>query len=180
MNIFISDISNLTPLVIPITPPNYKVEIGGDNVTEDTINGKINIIKNAKLSILSWSSVFPVKSHIGDRSVSIPDGWVYVGFLKGMKTLKLPIRIVATRDNNVPMLNMLATIEEFSYSVDTAGDIQYTIKLKETPERIYEFFLRDVEYVKKGWNYLKRFFTESEKLQKLKNAGLFITEQRYK
>ena len=180
MNIFISDISNITPLVIPITPPNYKVEIGGDNRVEDTINGKINVMKNAKLTILSWSSIFPVESHIGDRSVSIPDGWVYVGFLKAMKTLKLPIRIVGTRNNNVPMLNMLASIEEFNYSVDTAGDIQYSIKLQEMPERIYEFILRDVEYAKKAGNYLKRYITERGKWDKLVQAGLFLAKQEYK
>ena len=174
MNIILTDISNLAPFVIPVVPTNYTIRIDGDNSEEDTLNGKINVMKNAKLRHISWSSIFPVHSKVSIHSLSIPNGWAYVSFIEFMRAVKLPIRVITTNSDKIPTFTILATIENFTYSVDKVGDIQYSIELKETSEKIYDFILRDARYLVTAGKYVVGLFKKAERTENLKKAGLLI------
>ncbi len=177
MNIILTDIANITPFIIPIVPPDLQINSNGANESENTLNGKINVMDNCELRIVSWSSIFPVnKNYDFVNTGSISNGWAYVAFLELMKRFRLPIRIIITTKTKVPVLNMLASIDEFTNSVDKAGDINYTLKLKEFPENFFNFIDRDKEVFK----YVKKYIQSSDKLKKLKNNGLISAKRSLK
>lgn len=41
------------------------------------------------------------------------------------------MRIVMTNNNRMPVLNMLASVDKYSFKEDAANDIHYAIKLTE-------------------------------------------------
>ncbi len=59
-----------------------------------------------------------------------------------MKKYKLPVRIIVTTNAKALVLNMLASIDNFSYNVDKTGDINYSIFLTEFPYTLMEFLSR--------------------------------------
>ena len=181
MNIIITDMANITPFVLPVTPSNLKMSNSGDNKEEETLNGKISVAKSAKLRIVEWESIFPVnKNYSFIRTGSLPNGWSYVTFIESMRVIQLPIRVIVTTKNNMPVMNMLATIDSFDYSVDNSGDIKYSINLKEYPELIYQFAIRDWNGIKNGWKYVQETIKNKEVVEKLKKAGLWLVNREYK
>lgn len=182
MNIILTDKANITPFIIPVVPTDIALGATGDNEETDTIQGKISIVKNPHLRSASWSSFFPVnKNYSFVRPGSLSNGWAYVAFIELMRTLKLPIRIIVTNSDRIPILNILATIKKFNISsVDKVGDIYYEIELKETPELIYQFAIRDKEYYNRAKKYLKDFKESNDKKDRLVKAGLYLAKQEYK
>ena len=181
MNIILTDMANITPFIIPVTPSDFRVSNLGDNKEENTIHGNISVAKGAKLRTADWSSFFPVnKNYSFIKRGALENGWLYVAFLESMRIIQLPIRIITTTSKNLPVLNMLATIETLEFKVDNAGDIQYSINLKEYPELIYQFAIRDKELWQKAKKYVEETIKNKDIVKKLKDAKLWITERQYK
>lgn len=152
MNIIITDVSGLSSLVIPIVPVNATIFDNGDVSEVDTLDGNINLIGNQKLRKASWSSTFPnAKTYTFIPFSAASSGFVYVAFIKSMKELRIPVRLIMTTNDNIPTVNMLASVQEFSYNMDKVGDINYSITLLEFPETFFGMIQTDVRL----FNYVK-------------------------
>ena len=85
-----------------------------------------------------------------------------------MKKLRLPVRLIFTAKNKIPILNIMATIDNFSYSLDGAGDIVYSISLTEFTDNILSFVDREKEAYKYIGNVVKNGYDKA----KLETKGL--------
>jgi hypothetical protein len=141
MNIILSDITGSDLYVVPVVPPDVDIQDGGQNDTLKTIKGNIRLIGEKGLKKVSWSSIFPVYKNyswvaIGSRQ----NGHDYVNFIQDKIDAEVPIRIIITSLSKRPIVNMLATIDEgFTASLDTAGDLKYSLSLTEFPEKAWDY-----------------------------------------
>ena len=141
MYITLSNINGTNLFVIPVVPPDVDFKDGGENDTLKTVKGNIRLIDAKALKTVAWSSIFPVNKDYGFVAVgSRVNGYDYVNFLQDAIEAKVPIRVIITTLNKRPICNMLATIDDgFSWTVDTAGDIKYSISLTEFPEKAWDY-----------------------------------------
>ena len=169
MNIIMTDVANISVFIVPIVPAEASVTANGANSTDNTLGGKVRIIDNCDLRSYKWTSFFPVnKNYSFAKKGSLSNGWEYVTFIELMRRLKLPIRIIGTTSKKIPLFNLLTTIDEFNFSVDKVGDINYTISLTEFPEDFFDFINRDVRVYK----YIKKYLKQKDKVNSLKEKGL--------
>ncbi len=148
MNIILTDIANFSVFILPIVPDNIQIISGGNSTTYNGIEHQFTIIDNEKPKEIGWSSFFPVNKSYGFvPRAAYKNGWVYISFIELMKKYNYPIRVIFTTKTKVPILNSLVSIENFTYSVDNSGDINYSIKLKEFYEKFYNFFATDKKIV---------------------------------
>jgi len=141
MYITLSDITGGNLYVVPIVPPDVSIATGGQNETVNTVKGDIRLVGDKSLTEVSWSSIFPVNKEYGFCAIgSLPNGYDYVDFIQSAIKAKIPVRVVITSIKKRPIVNMLATIDDgFSYSVDKAGDLKYSIKLTEFPDNAWDY-----------------------------------------
>lgn len=165
MNIIMTDISMLSIFIVPVVPVQLSIVSNGDHDILDTLDGKFNLIKHKKLREISWSSFFPVNKNYGfvPRGALL-DGWLYVAFLELMKKYRLPIRIIITNRDKVPVFNSLMSIDELTYNVDKVGDINYSIKVTEFPAKFLSFLDVDSKILKYVKNNTIKY--KNELLQK--------------
>lgn len=169
MNLILTDLANLTSYLIPVVPRDTKISIGNVNEIQDTLTGRMQVIGNAALRTISWSSILPVNKNYQFVPFGVyPNGFVYVEFIETMRRLKLPIRIIGTSNKKLPMYNFLATIDSFSWEMDKVGDIKYSITLTEFPEKFIDF----VNRTKEAFKYTKKYITGQQKQNALKQYGL--------
>lgn len=131
MNIVLSAENGTSTLVIPIVP--IDVEIPTDSYKDEefaSVKGDLTIIGNKKLKEISWSSYFPAKSQTFQSTKSNTNPYANVDWINKYKAKKVPIRINITHSGN-NLLNMPCRITEFSFTIDQAGDINYSISFKE-------------------------------------------------
>lgn len=148
MNIILTDIANFSVFIIPIVPQNIQIVSAGNSTTYNGIEHQFTIIDNEKPKEIDWSSFFPVnKNYNFVPHTAHQNGWVYVSFIELMKKYSYPIRIIFTTKTKIPILNTLVSIENFTYSVDNSGDINYSIKLKEFYDKFYNFFATDKKII---------------------------------
>jgi hypothetical protein len=141
MFITLSDISGTNLYIVPVVPPDVDIQQGGQNDTLKTIKGNIRLVGEKGLTKVSWSSIFPVYKNYSWVAVgSRLNGYDYVNFIQDAIDAQVPIRIIITSLSKRPIVNMLATIDEsFNASVDTAGDLKYSISLTEFPEKAWDY-----------------------------------------
>lgn len=170
MFITLSNISGTNLFIIPIVPPDVDIKIGGENETLQTVKGNVRLVGEKSLTKVSWSSIFPVNKNYGFVTVgSRVNGYDYIDFLKDSINAKIPIRIIITTLRKRPICNMLATIDDgFSYTVDTAGDIKYSISLTEFPEKMWDYANGSITLKQ----YLKTFAIQSVAKKALAKVGL--------
>lgn len=170
MFITLCDITGGNIYPIPIVPPDTSIEEGGQNETVKTVQGDIRLTGNKVLTTVSWSSIFPVNKNYKFVSVgSFPNGYSYVNFILSAIEAKIPIRVVITTLQKRPILNKLMTIDEgFSYQLDKAGDIKYSIKLTEFPSDKWDF----MNASPKMRAYLSTLAFQSVAKQALSKVGL--------
>lgn len=96
-----------------------------------TINGTVlNLIGGKGLRSFSFSSFFPSKKYSFVSWINYRDTQEYIDFLEKYRDLKIPIRIIAV-DRYKVVLNMLCRYN-FTYALrDKAGDVPYTLEMKE-------------------------------------------------
>lgn len=132
MDIVFSANNNEEMLVFPVVPPGIGPEIPQENEEFDAVTGKIKLIGNMGLTTLSVESFWPVnKNYPWVRPGADKNGWNYVAFFKKWRDKKVPLRIVITTNDGATRLNMACLINNFKWSVDKVGDIQYRLEIEE-------------------------------------------------
>lgn len=141
MLITLSDITGTNLFIVPIVPPDVEFKHGGENQTLQTVKGNVRLVGDKILQTVGWSSIFPVYKNYSFVTVgSRLNGYDYINFLEEAIDAKVPIRVIATTLAKRPICNKLMSIDDgFSWSVDTAGDIKYTISLTEFPEKAWDY-----------------------------------------
>lgn len=170
MFITLSDISGTNLFVVPVVPPDLDFKNGGENETLQTVKGNIRLVGEKTLKTVSWSSFFPVLKNYGFVAVgSRVNGYDYINFLESAIEAKVPIRIIITTLSKRPICNMLATIDDgFSWSIDTAGDIRYSLSLTEFPEKAWDYINGSASLKQ----YLQTFAIQSVAKKALSKVGL--------
>ena len=169
MNIILTDISGLSIFIIPVVPADTAITSNGSADSYNGIEGRFRIIDNRDLKSISWAGFFPVnKDYNFVKKGSLADGMLYVSFIELMKKYKLPVRTIVTSEDKKPVLNMLSSIDSFSYKFDKVKDINYSIALTEIPENFQEFLSREKEVLK----YIKNFDIVNKAKEKLQKFGL--------
>ncbi|MBO7747349.1 hypothetical protein I8J29_24495 [Paenibacillus sp. MWE-103] len=134
MNVVLSMNNMAEVLTLPMPPSEFSLPIPGGNEEFDVIGGasgvgKLNLPGLRGLKAVSLASIFPVRKY-SFVSASII-GWRCVNIINRWKSSRQPIRIIVTTKEGLEVLNMACLIENFTYGVDRAGDIPYTLELKE-------------------------------------------------
>ncbi|MCG7410571.1 hypothetical protein MH117_24550 [Paenibacillus sp. ACRRX] len=116
-------------LTLPIIPPDFAFSIPRLNEEFDTINGPLNLIGMRGLKTLTISTFFPNRKYKFAKVQK--NGWDCVRLFNKWANNRVPIRIIVTDNKSNEILNMACTIEKFEYGMDRAGDIPYTLEIKE-------------------------------------------------
>lgn len=129
MNIVFSSENKKQVMVLPIPPREIEIVENQNNSDFLSLAGTIRIIGKSELIKISFSSFFPSKklSYMSKGATDRP--WEYVDFIKNARKKQIPIRVVIMYKSRT--INLAMTIDEFSHSVDRAGDIRYSISLTE-------------------------------------------------
>lgn len=132
MHITIADPTGLMRFVIPVVPADVEVETERENTDFRTTRRYLRIFGTQKNRSIEWSSFFPVnKNYDFVERNSVRNGWDIHNFITRFQNNDLPMRIVVTNNNRMPVLNMLASVDKYSFKEDAANDIHYAIKLTE-------------------------------------------------
>ena len=84
----------------------------------------------------------------------------------------MPIRLITATKDRIPVINTLASIDEFIWKVDKVKDINYSIKLTEVNEEFYKAILRDYDALKGIKNYINPDKLKSGSKSVLQKYGL--------
>jgi hypothetical protein len=100
-----------------------------NNEEFETINqGVLNLLGLRQLKTVPIKSFFPVNKYPftkGNHS-----GWDCVQWFNTYITQRIPMRLIVTA-GNVEMMNIAVAIDGFEYGIDKAGDITYSMNVKE-------------------------------------------------
>ena len=97
----------------------------------NTINGKtLNLIGGKGLRNFSFSSFFPSKLYSFVSFLNFKEPKYYIDFFEKYRDARVPLRMIIVDKYRV-VLNMLCRYN-FTYSFrDKAGDVPYTLNIKE-------------------------------------------------
>ena len=136
MEIILSNEKRTEILQLPIIPEALEVSFPHNNEVFSTVDGgDINLIGRPGLKSISLNSWFPSKEYSFAKSpVLMSEGKEF--FVK-YKRIREPIRVVIINKNGYTFHNELYVIEEFTFGYDRAGDMTYTVNLKQfVPSRV--------------------------------------------
>ncbi|TCO69498.1 phage portal protein [Marinisporobacter balticus] len=131
MDIFLSINNREQVIQLPIIPASFQIEFSNNNETFNTVSqGDLNIIGNKGLKSFTLETFFPnkeyefakSKKYTGDEFVEIILQWV---------DRRVPIRVVIINKDGGEIVNLAMTIDSFNYGYDKAGDVVYSLTLKE-------------------------------------------------
>lgn len=131
MDIIFSANNRQEVFVLPVVPSGVDVGEPQNNDTFSGALGELNLIGNMGLRSMSISSILPNRQYSFMRPGSTRDGWSYMDFFRRIRSSKVPLRVVMVTTSGGEVLNMPCTIDDFSWSVDKAGDIAYSLSVRE-------------------------------------------------
>ncbi|WP_369899741.1 hypothetical protein [Bacillus manliponensis] len=135
MDIIFSANNRYEVLQLPIVPEGQEWEAPHKNESFDTVqHGELNLIGLSGLTTLNISSFFPNKPYTFAKSGVM--GQYCVDFFDKIKRNREPVRIVIISKRGYELLNILVTIESFSWGIDRAGDFPYKLDLKEYKQAV--------------------------------------------
>lgn len=115
---------------LPVIPSSLEINEPWNNEEFETIGqGTLRLIGLRGLRTLSIESFFPLKEYPFAKDHR--NGWEYVQFFRKWRDKRVPIRIIITLDDGSEMLNMPVVVDDFTYGLDNAGDIPYSLSLTE-------------------------------------------------
>lgn len=130
--IIISRNNNEERLVLPIHPLDVGPDIQSAHEEFETFrSGSLLLYKPPGLRVLTIDSFFPeyAKKYTFQERMSL-DGKDYLAYLNKWMASNIPLRVkVITKDEVI--VNMPCMIAGFTYAPDKAGDIKYSLSLKE-------------------------------------------------
>jgi len=135
MDIVLSYNNMAEVLTLPFLPS--EINLPGVQMTNEEFDlssgyngiGKLNLSGLRGLKVLTIESFFATKKYSFAKKQK--DGWACVNLINKWSKSRRPIRVIITNDKHLEILNMACLIESFVYRVDRAGDIPYTLDLKE-------------------------------------------------
>lgn len=131
MDIFLSINNREEVIQLPMIPESFQVEYGNNNQVFTTISkGELNLIGNQGLKSLSIDSFFPNRDYSYAKSRAY-SGDEFVETIEAWNKRRVPIRIVITNSEGREIINLAVAIESFNYGYDKAGDVLYSLALKE-------------------------------------------------
>lgn len=118
-------------VVLPVVPPNLTVSYVQDNTVYEGLSFPLNLIGNVQLREFTVESVFPNRNFGWMNPRSTANAGEYIDFFIKWQAAKRAIRIVVVNKDGTDFLNMPCTVEKFEYGYDKAGDVFYTLTVKE-------------------------------------------------
>lgn len=129
MQIYFSANNREEVIQIPVVPYLDLIECETKDEEFETVNGVLLLIGKKGLRTFSFSSFFPNKSY-SFISGNYKNGEHYKKFFEKWRDKNVPIRVIII-DKGKEMLNM-ACRYEFNVGIkDRAGDIPYSLSVKE-------------------------------------------------
>lgn len=118
-------------IFIPVVPHISFIECETKDEEFTNIKGvTLNIIGGKGLRTFSFTSFFPSKKYNFVSWAKFLPPLTYVKFFEKYRDLQVPVRVIVI-DRYMVVLNMLCRFN-FSYALrDKAGDIPYTLEIKE-------------------------------------------------
>ena len=115
-------------LILPITPPSFRVSSG---IGVETVNihglGDVRIAGYSTLDQITINSFFPAQEY-GFSLTSYVDPWILVGKVQEWQTNRTVVRFIITGTN----INKPVVIENFSVGEqDGSNDVYYTLSMAE-------------------------------------------------
>lgn len=116
-------------LLLPVTPSELEMQESWNNTEVEGMYQNLNIILNKNLSSVELNSFFPVRDYpfVINREMW---GMEYVEKIKAWQERRIPIRLVITQDGKT-IINMPATIDDFTYRIGKDKDVYYSLNLKQ-------------------------------------------------
>lgn len=123
-------------LVFPAVPNELPaVSSPQSNGSFESVLGTINIIGPMGLRSVTLGGVFPVREYGWMRPGSSADGMGYVRAIERGRRRGEPMRVIILDRSGAEYLNMTCTADSFEYHADRAGDIVYSLSLREYRSR---------------------------------------------
>lgn len=144
-DIIISANNNEEVVVLPIVPEINTSKPQDNEEFKTATQGYMNLIGDLGLKVMQVNSIFPASGHYPHmRPGSWDKPFKYVDFFDKWRMEKVPFRVIASRPDGTLWFNLPMTVEDFSYDYTKAGNIVYSLTLKE-----YKFHWELVE----KWNW---------------------------
>ena len=119
-------------MVFPVVPNGgIQLERSQNNVSFDGVNGEMLSIGNPNLATFTIESIFPMREYTWTRPGSRSDGWSYVRTIEKVRKERIPFRAVLLNNEGEEIFNVPAAVDSFTYSIDQAHDIAYSLTFKE-------------------------------------------------
>lgn len=116
---------------LPVNPSKVSLGFPGNNKTRELVKlGEINIIKQPRLTEISFESFFPYSTGPYVETYELRAPTFYHDFLVKIKQQAKPIQFIIT-DLGGASLNEFFSVEDYNGVLTPHGDIDYSIKLKE-------------------------------------------------
>ena len=116
---------------LPYIPPDFEIA-GGVEIEEiNTLDGIITIPNNRVLRSFNISAMFPTKDYSWINKNANLKGWDYVRYFNECIDNAEVIKVYVLNSNGNTILYMKCIIESFNYNMDRAGDIIYSLNVKE-------------------------------------------------
>lgn len=118
-------------IILPWVPPEIAVSYTQDNTVYEGLSFPLNLIGNVNLRELEFEGIFPNRKYSWANTNAPTKAQTYIDFFVKWQAKKVPIRIVMVNNDQTEFLNMPCTIDKFEYSNDKAGDVKYSLSIKE-------------------------------------------------
>jgi nucleoid-associated protein YgaU len=115
---------------IPVNPAQIEIKEAGQGETYTIISlGEINVIKEAKLSEISFESFFPAQQYPFVVADTLLEPIQYVNMIKKWIEEQQVVRFIMTGTSDI---NMTVSIENFTWreKAGAVGDLEYELSLK--------------------------------------------------
>lgn len=126
-----NEIGQQETITIPVVQGIEAISCETKDEEFETANGKtLNLIGGKGLRSFSFSSFFPSKKYYFVSWFKFKNPKEYIRFFEKYRDLRVPVRVIVI-DKYQVVLNMLCRYN-FTYQIrDRAGDIPYTLDIKE-------------------------------------------------
>ena len=117
-------------VTLPFAPLGLEISSAQKNSVFDGLTRGRQVIGTMQPRTVSWSGRFFKTNPRWANPAALSDPMDYVDFFERWREALVPIRLVIT-DGGRELINIAATVDEFSWQLTKTGDISYSIDLSE-------------------------------------------------